>query len=345
MTARWFKSLPLPGIPDDGIILGDNGVHPQIPVYWLTAGLLSAATFLFASEPSPPATLRVRGVLQPLEEITLRSPIDAKVTAMHVEPGQAVDPDQILVELDASDLRQDLAQAAAGADQATAEAALAHSGAERVEKAETRLRTDLGLARSLLNRPEETAVEPGRRRGVSGHRVMRAPLRELADERAATAESQTKKALLDVRMKRSIIETLEENVEALESQARAARNTAEAVLQGYSTVSAPAAATISDCPVKPNERVSAGQPIVTLIETKRVMALLWIPVQHVADIHRGAPVSVRPAANRHRAWEGEISRISLEPHPRTGQYLAEVVLDNKDGHLQPGMLVDAEIGL
>ncbi len=288
--------------------------------------------------------LRTRGVLQPSEEITLRSPIDAPVKAVHVQPGQAVTSGQALLELDTSDLERDLGQATAGVEQAAAEAALARSGVERVDDAELRLRTDLGLARKLLARPDEPAAEPGRRRGLADQRIIRAPLRELGDERASTAESQTKKALLGVRMKRSVVETLQENVESLQSQTRVARNSAQDVLNRYKTISSPAAATVSECLIAPHERVSVGQPLVNLIELERVKALLWIPVAHVAAVHRGAPVSIR-AETVDRVYTGKISRISLTPHPRTGQYMAEVVLEDKERRLRPGTLVDATIDL
>ncbi|NUQ62311.1 MAG: HlyD family efflux transporter periplasmic adaptor subunit [Pirellulales bacterium] len=315
----------------------------QTRITSLTVASLIAATAAFAAESTRPASLQVRGILQPLEEITLRSPIDARVKSVYAVAGESVAAGQVLVELDASDLEQDLVQASAGVDQAAAEAALAHSGAERVEKAELRLRTDLGLARSLLSRPDESAAEPGRRRGSSDLRIMRAPLRELADERAATAESRTKEALLEVRMKRSMIDTMQENIESLESQTRVAQRTAEDVLRRYTAVAAPAPATVSDCPVKPHERVSVGQPLATLIETKRIKALVWIPMQHVARVRTGASVTVRAETSRDRVYEGKIARISPQPHPRTGQYLAEVVLENNDGRLRPGMFVDARI--
>ena len=311
---------------------------------WLAVHLAVASAALFADERPAPAGLTVRGILQPAEEIALRSPLDARVVAVHVETGQEVEAGQVLVELDPAPLEQGLVQAAAGVRQAAAERTLVDSVLDRTGRTEERLRTDLGIARSLLNRAESPALPGHRGRDGSRRSIMRAPLEESADERAAAAETEVRKALLQARIRRSMVESLQEDFDRLEAEAQVAKKTAAEVLERFATMTAPVSGTVSRCTIRPEERVSRGQPVATLVETKRVKALLWIPSSWVSVISKGTRVSIRPEGADRRPCEGEISRISVQPHPRTGQYLAEVLLTNDDARLQPGLFVDATIG-
>jgi multidrug efflux pump subunit AcrA (membrane-fusion protein) len=292
---------------------------------------------------SLPDGFRVRGIIRPWREIAVRSPLQARVVALHVEPGHRVDADQLLVELDGAGLQRSQDAGRAAARLADAEARLIASGVERVRQEEERLRAAMAWASSLADLLDRSITSPEVRRSQDTREtsIMRAPLQERARERALAAVSRAEEALVRLRMQRSLVETARDEMDEAAVRTLIAKRSAEETLRRYTKITSPAKGTVSRCRVSPDEVVSAGQPILTLIDTDHVKALLWIPPHRVAGVKHGTAALVRPDGAEGRWSPATVSRVSPLPDPRTGQYLAEVELDNEDARLSVGLLVDA----
>jgi multidrug resistance efflux pump len=296
-----------------------------------------------ASRGEAATAFHARGLIQPLAEITLRSPVDAAVVAVRADVGQTVERGQVLVEFDAAGLERTRDTARAGQQQTGAQAEVSRSAVDQAREAEERLRKDAGLA-------EEIAAEPGlsqargrgRRDGEARSAIMRAPLRERARERASTVAGRVEAGLVRVQMQRSLAERMRGQIEEADALARTARRSAETVLERYAQVAAPAGGVVASRSVDPGERVTMGGELLSIIQTDRVRVLLWIPPERLPWPGQSLRAEIRPDAEPGR-YEGVVSAIGPQPHPRTGRYVAEVELDNADGRLRPGTFVGAKL--
>lgn len=303
------------------------------------AGILAVCGFSAAAASQE---LQVRGIVFPGRQTTLRSAVDAEVRAVHVVVGESVDAGRVLVELDAAAMARRRDAASALNHQAEAEAELARAALGHMRRIEEQLESELRVARQALE-PMPADARFRRQMESSGDTpVMRTPLRDLLAKRIAAMAGRAETALVRLRMRATLVDELRDQLEEGIEAARVASRTAEVMRSGYAAITAPTEGTVSACPVRVGMRVAMGDEVVTLMDTRRVKILLWIPPWRVPEVVPRRRVEVRPdGANRW--WQAEISTVSPLPEPRTRQCLAEVILDNREGHFQPGMLVDARL--
>ena len=91
--------------------------------------------------------------------------------------------------------------------------------------------------------------------------------------------------------------------------------------------------------------VSAGDEVLRIIRTDRVKVQLWIAPNRLAcgEFKFEARIQQKDAGDR---WvEAKVLGVSDLPHPRTGQYLVEVEVDNRDDQFRPGGFVRAQLTL
>jgi len=120
--------------------------------------------------------------------------------------------------------------------------------------------------------------------------------------------------------------------------------------QGYKTLKAPFAGTITNRFVDPGALIqnaigsqTGSQPIVTVASLDRLRVYVYVEQKDAGFLKNGYPVEVTVNENADVHITGTISRFAGELDPRTRMMLAEIDLDNHKGEIVPGSYVNVHI--
>ncbi len=91
------------------------------------------------------------------------------------------------------------------------------------------------------------------------------------------------------------------------------------------------------------EFVDVGRNLARIVQVDRVKAVVGVPERDIAHFEAGDPVSIEFDAFPNAARTGEIYRIATTAHPASRTFRVEVVLENSDGKLKPGMTLRARL--
>ncbi len=132
-------------------------------------------------------------------------------------------------------------------------------------------------------------------------------------------------------------------IEAGRRQARLALSMARKNLDD-TVLRAPEAGVVARRHIEPGVNVTPGLPIVTLVQTKTVLATAPVPEVHVAQVKKGDAARVRlPASGKTVA--GTVREISVLADPLTRTYEIKIALDNSADELRIGMVADVRLRL
>jgi RND family efflux transporter MFP subunit len=182
----------------------------------------------------------------------------------------------------------------------------------------------------------------------------------LQPETAEETLSQMEAADAAWRSSRAAIETKQANLKVAETRIAVATREAErlAVLVGYATVRAPFDGVVTRRLVDRGAMVKdTATPVLTVMRTDKVRVLLDIPERSVPLVNatdrnpnpngRGDLVTLKIAALSELVPGGEftgpIEKLGVALDPVTRTMRAEVHLDNRAGHLRPGMYGTASV--
>jgi multidrug efflux pump subunit AcrA (membrane-fusion protein) len=258
------------------------------------------------------------GRIQPFAKVDLRSKVAGQVLKLHVRTGDRVRAGQVLLELDASDLRRQ--EALAEADVAIARAQLSGllSGARRAELVEARVQL-----REAQLRQAPAEAEAAR------HRLEVLEARLSAEE--AQARAQLRKAELSQRAAREQLD--------------------RAVLRS------PVAGTVVHRAIEVGEMVTPGvaetadrRPLLTIADLSRLLVAAEVNQIDVARLRVGLPATVRVDALPGQRFEGRIHQIApaaVQGRERDVQlFPVEVLLEGRQtAGLRPGMSADVDIAV
>lgn len=105
----------------------------------------------------------------------------------------------------------------------------------------------------------------------------------------------------------------------------------------YSNIRATIPGVVSSRDMKPGETLQAGQVAFRITETSELLAHLQIPQAELAKFSVGHVASVHVAAMPNASFAATIIRISPTIDTQNGTFRATALIDNKAGHLAPGM--------
>jgi HlyD family secretion protein len=281
-----------------------------------------------------------------------------RVQAVWVREGHAVVRDQILAELDGTELASRVEQARANLDKSLnnqqqletmldiysqtlpAEAARAEAGAASA-------RFTLEDARKNDQRYEqlyEKGVASGKERDLMKLR------HDTAAARLAEAEASLKAARSNVKR----IDAARQDVAAARSQVQAARAALEQadIQRQYARLKAPIGGVITSRNVEPGEVVSPGREVLTLSDLARVDLKIFVDETAIGKVKPGQKVDVRIDTFPGKVYEGHVTYVSPEGEftPKIIQtkkervklvYLVKVSIPNPDYELKSGMPADA----
>jgi membrane fusion protein (multidrug efflux system) len=210
----------------------------------------------------------------------------------------------------------------------------------------------LGTARALESvlvtarvsgRVEEIYFKEGARTAANAPLVRLEDDEERAELKAAEAEAEQAEArnsrLAELSGKGLVPrDSLEEQNQVLKSAQ--ARLELARVRLGQRTVRAPFAGVLGFRQQSLGSLVQPGSPIVTLDQVDTLRVEFSVSEALLGDLAPGAVVSVRAAAWPEREFKGKISAVDTRVDEVTRAAKVQALLDNKDGALKPGMLLN-----
>ena len=267
------------------------------------------------------------------DEIRVASRYGGRVEALGAWDGDTLTNDQVIVALDAAELR-------AQRDKAAALLAELKAGPRREEIAAAKKEWEAVVAELEFARVEaKRSRELLEQRAISESERDRAVSRATSLERSASA-AQSRYDLL-------IAGTRPEQI----AQAEAALAEIESRLREMQVL-APTNCVLEVLHVRKGDVLAPNQPIATLIVPQRIWVRVYVPEPMLARVQLGQKVSVRVDGFPGRQFAGEIEQINrnAEFTPRNVQTKAERIeqvfgikirLENSEGLLRGGMGAEA----
>ncbi|KQN74857.1 efflux RND transporter periplasmic adaptor subunit [Devosia sp. BK] len=137
---------------------------------------------------------------------------------------------------------------------------------------------------------------------------------------------------------RSATSALEANLTALES----AVQTAELALSN-ATVTAPITGIVSERSVEPGQTISAGTPVITVVNLSQMEFQAAASVNSSALVSPGQNVVVTATGLDNETFDGQVTRVNPVAQTGTRTVPIYVLLDNEDGRLRGGMFATGQI--
>ncbi len=144
----------------------------------------------------------------------------------------------------------------------------------------------------------------------------------------------------------SIISALEfENVRAQRDQAAAQLRLAEAALDqarkqlAHTVIKAPFAGTVEAHFVDVGEQIAIGQPVVRLVNLRKMKVRAGVPERYARDIHVGTPVELHFQTYGLPPQRAVVTFVGSAIDPTNRTFPIEVQLDSSSGQLKPEMVV------
>jgi len=298
-------------------------------------------------------------------EVDLSARVTARVLEQPARKGEHVRKGDLLVSLDCADPQASYAESLARLTAARAQASAATAAVDASRRSH-----EAALASELAARAQAEALSA--QRDAALRQASR--LDELTTDVAVASRDQTRagaeglshqtraaeaQALASAEQARAAVATLKASdaqaVSAL-AQARAAEAAlARAqILVEECRVRAPRDAEVDELPHEVGELVSAGQPLVKLVDLSEVKATFYLPNAELALARPGMKATVLADAWPGVRFEGVVRTVSARAEftPRNIQtrtdrdrlvYPVEVWLSNPEGKLRPGMPVQVEL--
>src|SRR5882724_3548045 len=126
--------------------------------------------------------------------------------------------------------------------------------------------------------------------------------------------------------------------------ARASLDQSETLL-GYATITAPFSGIITRRDIDPGALIQANSAILGLMDFSKVRLQIGVPEAEASRVVVGQPVLVTTDNLPGMHFEGKVTRFTYALDTASRTMLTEVMLDNTQLALRPGMLVTARMGI
>jgi HlyD family secretion protein len=285
------------------------------------------------------ATITSNGKVEPISPTVARAEFPTFVSKVMATEGQAVRRGQLILTLDAADIRSQLAQARGNLLAAKTDLQNAQAGGPPEEVA--RLQGDLKASRlevANLERAEKAlealaAKQAATQGEVTQNRAI------LAKARANLQALEAKKQALEQRSAvivegASLRVSQEQNlVEALEEKVRSA------------TVTSPINGTLYSLPVKAGDYVKVGDTLAEMADLRHVRVRAFVDEPDLGALEAGQDVEVTWDAKPGHVWSGRTEQVPKQVVARGMRSVGEVLcsVDNNQLDLLPNVNVQVRI--
>jgi HlyD family secretion protein len=344
----------------------------------LGAAALGAAGFVLVrfvgSNGLPEGLIQANGRIEG-DHVTIASKFPGRIVDLLAREGARVVKGQVLIRLDDAQTRAKLDQADRLVDALAAQVEAAHTSLATLN-----LEVPLGIeAASAKVDSERAAVQKARAVEYEARRDVER-LRPLISEQAVSqqqldqAEARWKVATSEIALAKAMLQqagkelsqaelgwkrirSKEADVAALErqrDQVEAARAEAASILQDL-TIVAPTDGTITTRMVDVGEVVTAGAPLLELVDLDRLYLQVYVPEVQIGKVRLGLPARIYTDAFPDQPFEAHVRYISSKAEftPKEVQtpdervkiiYAVKLYLTtNPDHRLTPGLPADAVI--
>jgi RND family efflux transporter MFP subunit len=274
---------------------------------------------------SLPRVVMTTGTLAAEQQVALGMKTSGRLGEVLVDLGDRVTKGQPLARLEPIDFQLRVQQAEATLQQARVRAGLALGAAD--DQIELQRMPVVRQARAML---DDARIQLERAQELSKKQLM--PRSELDAIQAAYQ-------VADGRYQDAQEEALSR--QALLAQRRSELQIARQQL-GDSVLLAPFDGAVRERHTVPGQFVSAGQSIVTLVQTDPLRLRMAIPEREAADVRPGQPVRIEVAGDP-AVHDGRVVRLSPAIDERSRTLNVEAEVPNPQGTLRPGAFASAQI--
>ncbi len=285
------------------------------------------------------SSIATNGKIEPIDNFEAHAPMSATVKRATILPGEWVKANQLLLQLDDSDARAQVARAQAQVKGAEAELLAVSAGGSQEEVLTTRnalvkAQADRDTAQKNLN-----AMQRLLQSGAASQGEVDAAQAQL---RVAEANLHTLEQKLHDRFSKPEIS----HAEAQLAEARAALAAATDLLHNLN-ISSPHSGMAYNLPVRKDTFVAAGDLLVQVADLHHVRVRAFVDEPEIGRLQKGQPVEVAWDALPGRVWKTTIEALPTNVVQRGTRMVGEVtcLLDNADLKLLPNTNVSVAVVL
>lgn len=281
--------------------------------------------------------ISAEAVVFPLEQATIAPKISSTIKKFHVQRGARVKKGQLLVELENGDLSAAAESSKGDFEQAEANYAttVGASLPQQIQKAEL----DAIAAKSSFDAQQK--VYESRKELFQQGAIPRRDLdsAQVAFLQARSQNEQAQKQLADLQRvgKEQTLKSVQGSRMSAEGRMRGAQ-----ALLSYSRITSPIDGVVTDRPLYEGDPATANQPILTVMNTSRLIAKAHVPQSEAAVLKMGNPAELRiPGLDE--PIKGRVSLVSPALDPGSTTIEVWVEASRPDPALKPGMTVEVSM--
>ncbi|MGO0061093.1 efflux RND transporter periplasmic adaptor subunit [Brevibacillus fluminis] len=283
--------------------------------------------------------LMISGKVTPNQEVQVVSKVAGRVSSVSVDEGSIVKAGDALVKLEADDYNQQVIQARAAL--ASARAKLADTKAGTRSEEIQRQKSGLESAKAAYDNAQKS-YERTKSLFASGA-VSQTDLEkaQLALEQAKSGyeQLQAQLQLSENGPTGNTIQALQAEVDRLNSSVQLAE-----ISVNNTTVKSPIAGIVAKRSIDPGELATPGVPLFTVVDMKTVQVQFSVNQDQINLIQPGATVEMKTNSIPDKTFKGTVIFISPISDAGTNTFPVKVKVDNAQGLLRSGMIMDATIG-
>lgn len=261
------------------------------------------------------ATLTLPGTMQAITEAAILARADGYLKRRFVDLGDRVRTAQVLAEIDAPELDQQIRQAEAAVDQVQA----------AVEQAQA------SLAQAEANR-DLARITADRLKTLNERGIATQQDRDQSQAQLAAQDANVQAAGKMIVAQRSNLAAAKANLTRLQT------------VDGYRMVKAPFDGIVTQRNVDVGALVSTGNTLLFRVaQTHTLRTFINVPQASVSDVHPGQAARLTLMEFPGRTFSGTVARMAHALDPASRTMLVEVDVPNADGALVPGSFADVEL--
>ena len=271
---------------------------------------LPEVTVVAAKRGSGMGDLVLPGNIQAVTEAPILARAEGYVKHRYVDIGDHVTAGQLLAEVEAPDLDQQVRQAQAAVQQAQADLARANAALEQGKANESIAKVTASRWDNLVKRGAVSKQEN--------------------DQYQAQYQAQA----ANVRALERAVDAAKGNIAAMQANVARLKE-----MQGYLKVRAPFAGVITLRNVDVGTLVNTGSTMLFRIaQTNLLRTFLNVPQSNASDVHVGQTATLATPELPERKFSGTVTRTANALDPSSRTLLVEVQVPNPDGKLLPGCM-------
>jgi len=308
------------------IVLAERGPAPQVQIVSVTREDLSAS-------------ITGNGKVEPIAPTIAHAEFPTFVADVKAAEGQSVRKGQLILTLDAADVRAQLSQARANLLATQTDLHNARAGGPPDDVAQ--LQGDLQKAQTQvanLDRMQQALTQLVTKGAATQDEVAQNQA-ALTTARASLQTLQQKKAALEQRASVNVesaglhMKQQQDLVEALEEKVRSA------------TVFAPVDGTLYSLPVRKGDFVKLGDVLAEMADLRQVRVRAFVDEPDLGSLAQNEGVQVLWDAMPNRIWNGKVEQVPKQVVARGSRSVGEVLcsVDNDKVELLPNVNVEVRI--